>query len=150
VVPELRIERSGDGVALRLPPPEQAVVRGLAIELTALLEGAPEDPSLRRLAPPAYDDADDERAYREIMGGELRNGRLEALALVAQTAEHERLDPEEAETWLRALNDLRLVLGTRLNVQEDVLLDDPSSPDVAIYAYLSWLQEQLVEALLPD
>ena len=68
---------------------------------------------------------------------------------------HERLSGEEAEAWLRALNDLRLVLGTRLDVQEGSLLDgidsdDPDAAGLAVYAYLSWLQEQLVEALSPD
>ena len=59
---------------------------------------------------------------------------------------------EEAQAWLTALNDLRLVLGTRLDVSDESLLedlaeDDPRAPELALYAYLSWLQEQLVEAL---
>ena len=53
------------------------------------------------------------------MGGELLDGRRAALDLVAQTVERDRLSAEEADSWLRALNDLRLVLGTRLDVQED-------------------------------
>ncbi|MCL6568207.1 MAG: DUF2017 domain-containing protein [Meiothermus silvanus] len=64
----------------------------------------------------------------------------------------------ELEAWLRVLNDLRLVLGTRLDVDETTLalgLDprDPKAPDLALYGYLSWLQEQAVEAAsaaLPD
>jgi hypothetical protein len=71
---------------------------------------------------------------------------------MAATAGNERLSADEAEAWLRALNDLRLVLGTRLDVQENSLLDridsdDPDAAGLAVYAYLSWLQEQLVEAL---
>ena len=89
------------------------------------------------------------------MGAELMNGRVQALELLAATAGNERLSGEEAEAWLRALNDLRLVLGTRLDVQEGSLLDridsdDPDAAGLAVYAYLSWLQEQLVEALSPD
>ena len=66
--------------------------------------------------------------------------------------DRDRLSAEEADTWLRALNDLRLVLGTRLDVQEDTFAaelrsDDPRAPALAVYAYLSWIQEQLVEAL---
>ncbi|TMM25788.1 MAG: DUF2017 family protein [Actinobacteria bacterium] len=105
---ELRIEREGTGVALRLPANEQALVRSLAADLVETLGEAPADPSLRRLTPPAYDDEADERGYREIMGAELLNGRVQALELLAATAGHERLSGEEAEAWLRALNDLRL------------------------------------------
>jgi hypothetical protein len=154
-MPDLRIERTGDGIALHLPLQEQGLIRGLAADLVATLDDAPADPSLRRLSPPAYDDEADEKGYREIMGDELLNGRVQALELVTKTAGNERLSADEAEAWLRALNDLRLVLGTRLDVQEDSLLDridsdDPDAAGLAVYAYLSWLQEQLVEALSID
>ena len=140
------------GVELRLSPDERTLLAGLVAELRALLDGAPGDSSLRRLSPPAYDEADDERAYRELMGGELLDGRRAALDLVAQTLEQDRLSADEADAWLRALNDLRLVLGTRLDVQEDTFAeelrpDDQRAPALAVYAYLSWIQEQLIEAL---
>ena len=142
----------GGGVELRLSRDERSLLAGLAAELRALLHGAPGDPSLRRLFPPAYDDEEDERAYRDLMGGELLDGRRAALELVAETVDHDRLSAEEADTWLRALNDLRLVLGTRLDVQEDTFatepdLSDPRGHALAVYAYLSWIQEQLIEAL---
>ena len=147
----------GDGgaVELRLSRDERSLLAGLVEELRALLDGAPGDPSLRRLFPPAYDEEDDERAYRDLMGGELLDGRRAALQLVTETVDRERLSAEEAETWLRALNDLRLALGTRLDVQEDTFAEeldqnDPRAPALAVYGYLSWLQEQLVAALSPD
>jgi hypothetical protein len=142
----------GGEVRLRLSHDERSLLAGLAEELRALLDGAPGDPSLRRLFPPAYDEEQDERAYRELMGGELLDGRRAALDLVAETVDRDRLSAEEADTWLRALNDLRLVLGTRLDVQENTFaeepdLNDPRGHALAVYAYLSWIQEQLVEAL---
>ena len=142
----------GGAVELRLSRDERSLLAGVVAELRALLDGAPGDPSLRRLFPPAYDEAEDERAYRDLMGGELLDGRRAALDVVAQTVEHERLTAEEADAWLRALNDLRLVLGTRLDVQEDTFAeelrrDDPRAPALAVYGYLSWMQEQLIEAL---
>jgi len=145
---------AGGGLELSLAGDERALLAGLAGELGALLEGGGGDPSLRRLFPPAYDDEDDEQAYRELAGAGLLNGRREALDLLAETAGNERLTAEEADAWLRALNDLRLVLGTRLNVQEDTFArelrpDDPRAPALAIYSYLSWIQEQLVETLSP-
>ena len=142
----------GGGVELRLSRDERSLLAGLVEELRALLNGAPGDPSLRRLFPPAYDEEDDERAYRDLMGGELLEGRRSALDVVAQTLDRERLSADEADAWLRALNDLRLALGTRLDVKEDAFgeelrRDDPRAPALAVYGYLSWMQEQLIEAL---
>ena len=142
------LERTPEGdVLVLLSPEERSLLLGLAGELRAQLEDESRDPSLRRLFPPAYDDAVDERGYRELAGDELLSGRRQALELLAATARSDRLSAEEADAWLRALNDLRLVLGTRLDVQEDMLLDAPQTPDLALYGYLSWLQEQLVAAL---
>lgn len=142
------LERTPDGgVLLRLSPEERRLLAMLAAELREQLEGEPTDPSFRRLFPPAYEDETDERAYRDLAGDDLLNGRRAALELIESTAESDRLTAEEADAWLRALNDLRLVLGTRLDVQEGTLLDEPQTPELAIYGYLSWLQEQLVAVL---
>ena len=147
------LERLPDGgIRLQLSRDERALLVGLAGELRALLEVEPDDPSLRRLFPSAYEDEAEERAYRELTGDSLLDGRREALDVLEQTADRERLGAEEADAWLRALNDLRLVLGTRLDVQEDTFasepdLNDPRGQALAVYGYLSWLQEQLVEAL---
>jgi hypothetical protein len=140
-------------VELRLSQQEQLLVAGLVEELRAMLKGEPGDESLRRLFPPAYEEAGDEQAYRELAGDDLLRGRLEALAVVERTVGQKRLTADEADAWLRALNDLRLVLGTRLDVQEDTVLDDlraddPRAPALAVYGFLSWLQEQLVAALM--
>jgi Domain of unknown function (DUF2017) len=142
------LERTPEGdVLLRLSPEERALLVALAGELRAQLDGSTDDPSFRRLFPPAYEDAKDEQAFRELAADELLNGRREALDVLAATARADRLSAQEADAWLRALNDLRLVLGTRLDVQEGTLLDQPQTPELAIYGYLSWLQEQLVAAL---
>jgi hypothetical protein len=144
------IERAYDGgVLLRLSPEERALVASLAGELRSQLDSRTDDPTLRRLFPPAYDDEQDEKAYRELAGDGLLDGRRRALELLAATVGSDRLNAEEADAWLRALNDLRLVLGTRLDVQEDALLEGPQSPELALYGYLSWMQEQLVAALAP-
>jgi Domain of unknown function (DUF2017) len=151
-----RIERTGKGeIRLRLPRNERALLRSLPAQLRRLLVEAPEDPSLERLFPPAYDDADSEDEYRRLMGEELLEGRRRALRVVEETLDQDRLTKEQAEAWLTALNDLRLVLGTRLDVTQDMLLerlrpDDPDAFELSLYAYLSWLQEQLVEALAHD
>ena len=148
-----RIERTREGdFLLSLPPVERDLLRHLRAELEELLDAAPDDPSLRRLFPPAYDDEADETEYRGLMRDELLGGRRRALQVLEQTADRDRLSAEEAQAWLTALNDLRLVLGTRMDVREETLLHgldpgDPRAPELALYAYLSWLQETLVEAI---
>ena len=151
-----RIKRTRDGsLRLRLPREERDLLRTLPAQLRSLLEEAPDDPSLERLFPPAYDEAESEAEYRRLMHDELLDGRRRALEIVEETLDRDRLSAEQAQAWLTALNDLRLVLGTRLGVQEDELLarldpTDPRAPGLGLYAYLSWLQEQLVEALEVD
>jgi hypothetical protein len=148
-----RIERTREGdLRVRLSQAERDLLRDLPAELRRLLEVNPEDPSARRLFPPAYEgDQGAEQEYRRLMRDELLAGRREALRVLEETADRERLTREELDAWLGALNDLRLVLGTRLGVIEELYeeaLDpeDPQARETALYVYLTWLQEQLVEA----
>lgn len=151
-----RIERTRAGhFRLRFPPAERELLRRLPRELRELLDEAPTDASLRRLFPPAYEEEADEAEYRELMHGELLEGRRRSLELLAATADRDRLGAEEVQAWLTAVNDLRLVLGTRLGVREETLVHDldardPRGHEVAVYAYLSWLQEQIVAAAADD
>ncbi|MFD8382160.1 DUF2017 domain-containing protein [Streptomyces sp. NPDC059679] len=67
------------------------------------------------------------------------------------------LSPEQSRQWLGALNDLRLAIGTRLEVTDEddggELLrlpdSDPRKPMVMAYFWLGGLQETLVETLMP-
>ncbi|HVM03048.1 MAG TPA: DUF2017 family protein [Acidimicrobiales bacterium] len=143
----------GGELRLRLGAEEREVLRSLPGQLRELLAASPDDPSVRRLAPPAYADDDDHEAeYRRLMGDDLAERRLAALAVLEETAGQERLSEEQAQGWLAALNSLRLVLGTQLDVGEDlddvaVPPDDPRAPGLALYGYLSWLLAELVDAL---
>lgn len=149
-----RIERRGDGVRLRLPKGERELLRQLVAELDERLaaEDDPDAGDLRRLFPPAYDtEPDDESEYRRLQRGELLDGRRRALRVIEATVGQDRLTPEELEGWLTALNDLRLVLGTRLDVTEESYgrWPDPRDPKMrerALYLYLSALQEEAVDA----
>ncbi|MEV5592759.1 DUF2017 domain-containing protein [Streptomyces sp. NPDC052496] len=66
-----------------------------------------------------------------------------------------RLKPDESRQWLGALNDLRLAIGTRLEVTDEdesgELLrlpdSDPRKPMVMAYLWLGGLQESLIETL---
>ena len=150
--PPAPIERTETGdFLLRLGPEERGLLRRLSAELEELLAAEPEDPSLKRLRPRAYEDEEVEREFRSLMGSELESLRLENLRGLAATAGRDRLDAEELDRWLAALNDLRLVLGTRLDVGEDEFADgfDPNAPhayELAVYAFLTWLQEAAIDA----
>ena len=145
-----RVKRQRDGTfALRLPPEERDVLRELPSQLRALLDA--DDPSIFRLFPQAYtDDPVKDAEYQMMMRRELLTRHKEALDVVERTVDADTLTEDELSKWMAALNELRLVLGTRLDVTEDMPEpddDDPVAPAYALYAYLSWLQEQVVAAL---
>jgi hypothetical protein len=150
--PPAPIERTGDGdFRVHLGPAERDLLRRLTTELEELLSAEPEDPSLRRLRPRAYENEQVEREYRSLMGSELEALRLENLRGLEETAGRDRIDVGDLDRWLAALNDLRLVLGTRLDVSEDEFADgfDPNAPhayELAVYAFLTWLQEAAIQA----
>ena len=148
-----QIRGDGDRVRLSLNAGEQLLLRDLLDQLEPLLAD-PDDPALRRLFPPAYSDDESDEQYRSLVRDQLVTGRAKALATMRATLGSDTLDLEQADAWLRALNDLRLVLGTRLEVSEeidyeDIDVEEPRGRDLAVFGYLAWLQEQLVDALQP-
>jgi hypothetical protein len=125
------------------------VLRSLSEQLRSALASAPEDASLRRLFPPAYvSDLEAEAEYRRLMGPDLDERRAEALGTLASTADATELSQEQLEAWLRALNDIRLWLGTLLDVSEDEDdgTDEPDPPHL-LYYWLTGLQGWAVDAL---
>jgi Domain of unknown function (DUF2017) len=147
-----RVQRTRRGrYRLRLPRQEREILRSLPDQLREVL--GTDDPALRRLFPPAYtDDPARQKEYEGLVSPELTRERLDALAILERTVDASQLTEEEITAWLGALNDLRLVLGTRLEVTEELYEeglpeDDPRSPAFAVFAYLGWLEEQIVEAL---
>jgi hypothetical protein len=149
-----QIVRRRDGrFGLRLREGERMLLRSLYDDLADLLAD-PDDPALRRLFPPAHADPESEEQYRELVRDQLVAGRARAVDVVRSTLSEKVLSEEEADAWLRGLNDLRLVLGTRLDITEETdfeleLESRGRGRELAVYAYLTWLQEQFVEALSP-
>ena len=121
----------------------------------------PEDPVLKRLLPNAYADpeaADDFRRYTEPA---LRLNKQSALRVVRESltsiVDREEdglitnLDPQ---IWLKTINDLRLALSVRLEINEESFAkfenmpdEDPQKGIFAVYFWLGWLQENLLELL---
>jgi hypothetical protein len=146
-----RVSRAGDGsYRLRLSGDERALLANLLGQLRELLT-AGQDPTLRRLFPPAYaDDAERDAEYRSMVGDDLLARRLGAIDVVEATLDEKRLTDAQLTAWMGAINDIRLVLGTKLDVDEDMDHIDPADPDapvLAAYAWLGWVLSDVVDAL---
>src|SRR5918994_7423101 len=113
MLPRARIRRGGGGeLRLRLPDDERELLQLLCAELRERVDDEPDHPDLRRLFPPAHAaDPEAEAEFRGLVGSQLDHGRERAIATVEATIASGTLTAEEAEAWLRVLNDLRLVLG---------------------------------------
>ncbi|TSD93343.1 DUF2017 domain-containing protein [Skermania sp. ID1734] len=138
-------------------------------ELTGLRTGnstIPSDPVLARLLPdfhrseeatPDADRADINGALRSLHEPEIIDAKMAAGAVILDTLPAHggriTLTPEQAEAWLRALNDVRLALGTTLGIDADTPdhLDpsDPRAPHLDVYHWLTWMQDSLLHALAP-
>jgi len=139
------IRRKRDGYAVGLQPHERDLLRDAAADLEAQIADNTVPP---RLFPAAYREDEEAAAeYDRLVRPSLEEGKLAALRTLRSTAGATRLDEEEAQTWLAALNDLRLALGTRIDVREDDGLERMHEPAYAVYVWLTWLQSELIEAL---
>ena len=132
--------------------------------LEAMLPGpgadtVPEDPVLARLLPDGYrDDPEAAGEFRRYTEPALRSAKHQAAQEVLDTLPDEggriQLTQDQALSWLKALNDVRLALGVRLGVTEDfeeqwaqLKPDDPQWTAFEVYAWLGAVQESLVQAL---
>jgi len=153
---EPSIERRDDGTFdVDIPREQRDVLRDLPRQLDELVSDgdADSDPALRRLFPSAdLDDPEHASEFDQLVRGELVSQRHTAIDTMRRTIDSDRLSEDELTSWLAVVNDLRLVLGTRLDVTEETTPDDfderdPRTPAFALYAYLSYLEETMVEAL---
>ncbi|MEM9034260.1 MAG: DUF2017 family protein [Actinomycetota bacterium] len=153
----LTFARTSSGtISVRLSERDQNLLTMLIGELRELLvsnvsaDGDLPD-AIRRLFPTAHpDDADAEADYRSMMRDQLLAQRLEALERVENSIEDDEIDDELADAWMGVINDMRLTIGTILDVTEDdEPAFDPEAPDAAIrftYSNLNLLLGDLVEA----
>ncbi len=155
------VRRTSAGFVLDLDVDEIHLVRRLIGEVRQLVvDGAIDDPKLQRLFPPAYtDDEAGETEYRRLMRDELVASRVAAIdaveAVLAPTEDgadrgtaRAAFDHAGLEALATSLNSVRLVLGTLLGISDDETEPDHDVPEVALYHFLSWMLDGVVEALV--
>ena len=153
-----RFVRTRDGhYRVRLEPEERALLATLPDQLSSLLAESsdPGATATSRLFPPAYtDDGERDAEYQRLMRSELVGQRLARLATMRETIDATQLTDDQLQAWVKVLNDVRLILGTLLDVSEETseALDllDPSAPDASqrvIYYVLTGLVDEAVTAL---
>ena len=138
-------------------------------ELTGLRTGnttPPDDATLARLLPDFHradpDKPDDDRAdmngaLRSLHEPEIIDAKTAAGNVILETVPAQGgrilLTREQADAWLTALNDVRLALGTTLQIDaetpDELDADDPRAPHLDVYHWLTWMQDSLVQALAP-
>ena len=150
------IERVRGGFVFNIGSDERELVTRLLTELSQLLMGESGDPRLIRIFPPAYhlaDDADADAEYQRLMREELVASRLSGITTVNEALQTPGPVSEETMVaFVQAINGLRLVLGTILDVSEDqdpddIDDDDPQAGEYHLYNFLSWLLDWAVRAL---
>ena len=148
-------DKRGDRFSVRLRKSQRELLLELCKQSRALLEteDPSSDPAVARLFPAAYqDDPLRNLEYETNLGGAPRSGKLDALDTMERTIEAQELSEDELLSWMGVVNDLRLVLGTRIDVTEESTDEDfPSKSrhhDVwQVYQFLGWLLQEMLSAL---
>jgi Domain of unknown function (DUF2017) len=144
-----RDRRTGDFV-LNLSSDDRAVLRQLVPQFTSLLED-PDEPVVRRLFPPGYSDdesyAEHQQEYRRLMLEDLVARHRKEFDLLASTADAKTLTEDQLLGWAGAINSIRLILGTYLDVSEDDQDRIPETAEESVYRWLTYLLGEAIEAL---
>jgi len=123
-------------------------------------DSPPDDEVLLRLLPNAYSDGVDAAEFRRYTESVLRTKKqAHAMSIRTMLMSSEdgsiELNHELANAWLGGINDIRLALGVRLNVEKNsheelelLAPDDPMRGVYGVYSWLGWLQGNLLEALM--
>ena len=123
-------------------------------------DSPPDDEVLLRLLPNAYADGVDAAEFRRYTESVLRTKKqAHAMSIRTMLMSSEdgsiELNHELANAWLGGINDIRLALGVRLNVEKNsneelelLAPDDPMRGVYGVYSWLGWLQGNLLQALM--
>lgn len=148
------VARDNDLFEITLTVDEKSTLLSFVDQLSDILAMGPDDARLRRLFPTAYhENPDHDAEYQGYMRDELTQSRSASIAIVKEVLEStDLITAAQLHAFMTVLNNLRLVLGTLLDVGEDDFEDDIDENDPAfgqwqLYGYLGWLMEWTISAL---
>lgn len=146
--------RDGDDLVAEFVDIEVAILQDLAAQVAELLESAdPNDPARSRLLPDAYlNDPESAAEFRRLTEAELAARKASAVRFVADSvAPAVRLDTAQTLDWLRALTDIRLVIASRLGIENDGDEGDDSSDEQRFlrnaFDWLGYLQDSMLQVV---
>jgi hypothetical protein len=147
------ITASGDGTyTINLQDHERETMLDLVGQLETVLSSGLDDERLRRLYPTAYNENPEHDAeYQGFMRDELTQSRAASIATVREMLSSDSpVTENQLGAFMMVLNNLRLILGTLLDVNEDD--DEPDETDPLygqwqLYGYLGWLLEWVISSL---
>lgn len=151
----MRLFYGQDGrVHSRLGDFEAALLR-MVPRVVASVGESEVDPAATRLTPDVFDDSKRSEEFRRLAGELIDTGRADDVAAIESFLESvrdgESLTEEQADGWLRAINQARLVIGARLGIEEDGWEEttdlSPDDPRVALLHLLGRIQGDLIRAL---
>jgi hypothetical protein len=149
------VSPAGSGAVVVLDKSERKLLADLIDSMLELLDdGGRDDPAVERLFPDAYGPEAEASTWHDLVGDELQRHKVSSLESVKGALKRGRIELDEAEIqmWLSALNDVRLAIGARLEVTEEMMgaelaHDDPRAPTLAVLHWLGWLQESMLQAI---
>jgi hypothetical protein len=147
---ERRFRATGDGIDVDLSSEERVFLSGL-LEILADVPRVGDDLATQRLRVPVYlDDPESNDEWWRLMGEELsaaRNDDRRVFQKVLSEQQPSRITGEEADAFLRVLNEGRLVLGAQFGVEVEADHDLLPEDQRDILDFLGWLLEELTSEL---
>jgi len=149
------VTRHGDGFTLHIGTDERLVVAGLLTELRDMQTDPDAADAVARLFPVVHPtDPVEEEEWQRLMREELVTSRRAAIDTVVEVLQRPGrkipVSADEMHVFVQAVNSIRLVLGTVLEVAEDEDEVPPElleSPEYALYGYLSFVLDASVRVL---
>ena len=147
---------------MHLELPDKEALIGLLDQLRDSLLSGSTDENLKRLFPTAYhQDPKHDEEYQRLMRDDLLVSRLQSLGTATSVLSRKSVDDnivltaQELDEFARSINNLRLVIGTVLDIDEsdidvDLDEDDPNDQRLVLYGYLGWLLDWAVTAQLDE
>jgi hypothetical protein len=143
------LTRRGETVTIDLDQTQLSALTRTFEQLRELLVDGT-DEHLKRLFPTAYPNHPElDAEYRRLVGDDLLARKLDSIDVVESALSSGVLEDDEAFfAWMGSLNDLRLVLGSKLEVdgsEDDGQTEGQNEMAWAIYQFLGYLLDCTVE-----